>query len=297
MLGSKQRSEQTDIFTYIQYCMCIFCMCVRVHPHPPGHACVFRVSSCIMHMWVWVPRNFYQKDLLLTARAKASSWPSHHALSVGSLECAGMWAPTGGEVLLRDRHPDTTLNPLSPSFSHSLSSSTSLPPPCSLSFKFPLTLCLENECQETALLFSPCTWGAEEKGSQTNWREKVDLTWEQESRHFLLFFFLVAIFFLCLIDWVGTPLSPHLQRDSHSPADGLSGCFGGNLAPHSQHLFIQFRPKQEVDLCRLNWRNNLPEVVLDKTKKNYCQLPSSPIYPPLSSLYSDRYHQLDYCFL
>lgn len=40
-------------------------------------------------------------------------------------------------------------------------------------------------------------------------------------------------------------------------------------------------------LSRLNWRNNLPQVELDKTEKKRkkkktfcCQLPSSPIHPP-----------------
>lgn len=94
--------------------MSIFFLYVLVcvyYVHAPGRACVFLVSSCIMHMRVWVPCNFYQRDLLLTGRAKVSSWPSHHALSVGCQECAGMWARTGGGVLLRDRHPDTTPNP------------------------------------------------------------------------------------------------------------------------------------------------------------------------------------------
>lgn len=42
---------------------------------------------------------------------------------------------------------------------------------------------------------------------------------------FPFIFFLLAIFFLRLIDWVWTPLSPHVERYSHSSADGVSGCF------------------------------------------------------------------------
>lgn len=76
--------------------------------------------SCVLSYLAYVtmgPCRLYQKDLLLTGRAKVSSWPSHHALSVGSQECAGMWAPTGGEVLLRDRHQDTTAAPRPPPIS------------------------------------------------------------------------------------------------------------------------------------------------------------------------------------
>lgn len=102
---------------YLYVLVCCICACIW--------SCV--CFSCVF-MWVWVLCNFYQRDQLLTGRAKVSSWPSHHALSVGSLECAGMWVRTGGEVLLRDRHPDTTSSSspfLFPSFSPSTSLSSS----------------------------------------------------------------------------------------------------------------------------------------------------------------------------
>lgn len=139
-------------------CVCVdFFVCVGVCVCPPSRSCV-----CFLCLLVSCTCEYgslavsIRKISCWQPRAKASSWPSHHALSVGSLECAGMWAPTGGEVLLRGRHPDTTINPLS--FTLFLPQLVSLHAAPSL-LCFPSVLCLENECQKTALLFSLCTWG------------------------------------------------------------------------------------------------------------------------------------------
>lgn len=193
--------------------------------------CVF---SCVF-MWVWVPCNFYQRDQLLTGRAKVSSWPSHHALSVGSLECAGMWVRTGGEVLLRDRHPDTTPPP-------SLHQLVFPPQHYSLSLKFPLVLRLKNECQETAPCFFSLYMVSGEEMEADKLERKGWFNARTRVQAFPFIFFLLAIFFLCLIDGVWTPLSAHTERYSHSAADGLSGCFRP-LVPSSGSLNL---PQQEV---------------------------------------------------
>lgn len=158
-----------------------------------------------------------------------------------------------------------------------------LHPACSFSFKFPFTLRLKNECQETTLLFSLCTRWAEEKGRQTNWREKVDLTWEQESRCFLLFSF--SWQFSSSVWWTGfghhchhtyRDISILLQMDCQVvsgkktkktlsfPALAHSICLSKTL---DRYFF------------RLNWRNNLPEVELDEIGKKKTSTVSFP-HPP-----------------
>lgn len=82
-----QESSRTMRSSLVTLCWMSLCGTV----HAPGRACVSPVSSRVMHMWLWVPCKFYQRDQLLTGRAGVSSWPSHRALSAGVLECSGMW--------------------------------------------------------------------------------------------------------------------------------------------------------------------------------------------------------------
>lgn len=91
-----------------------------------------------------VPLQCLSEGSAVDSRAWVSSWPSHHALSVGSLECPGMWAWAGGEGSPQRRIPLTPQPPPPPRF----------PPVLQAPALLFLVLCLKNECQEAALLFS-----------------------------------------------------------------------------------------------------------------------------------------------
>lgn len=112
----------------------------------------------------------------------------------------------------------------------------------SLSFKFPLALRLKNECQETALRFFSLHMVSGEEMEADKLERKGWFNTRTRVQAFPFIFFLLAIFFLCLIDGVWTPLSAHIERYSHSSADGLSGCFRP-LVPSSGSFNL---PQQEV---------------------------------------------------
>ena len=115
------------------------------------------LNSCVLlyHALVTMyPRRPYQKDLLLTDRAKVSSWPSHHTLSAGSSECAGMWVLTGGEVRLIRRYPDTHLNHPPPIFLFHIFPLSLVCLPCATSSLSSFSLvCLKNDGQLSDFLF------------------------------------------------------------------------------------------------------------------------------------------------
>lgn len=219
-------------------------MLARVTARAPGHACVSPVSSRVMHMWVWLPGRFYQRDLLLTGRVGVSSWPSHHALSAGPLECLGMWARTGGEVPLRDSHPRHNPSPPlhSPSHSRSLSG-------------FPRPSSEEWISGNFHLLFSP---RRRKGGRQTGGTGWFNTRLRVQTLPFI--FLLLAIFFLCLINWVWTPLSPNMERYSHSSADGLLDGFRGGKkiksmsGPTAGSFSQPHQTVRRVFLSRLNWK-------------------------------------------
>lgn len=103
-------------------------------------------------------------------------------LSIRSQECAGMCAPTGGHVPLGDTHSNTALK----------SSSSILFFPSKASMLQSSVPSRRMNVRKQLLCFLPTNGraGGSEGGGvgETKWREKVDLTREQESRHFLLFF-------------------------------------------------------------------------------------------------------------
>lgn len=105
---------------------------------------------------------------------------------------------------------------------------------------------------------------------------------------FPFIFFHLAIFFLCLMNWVWTPLSPHIERYSHSSADGLSKCFRKKtknqpFVPSIHSIYLS--KKLDSYFSRLNWRNNLPQVELDKTEKKNLLLSASLIPHPPTTLF------------
>lgn len=204
--------------------------------------CLHLVMHVLFLYWAHVsmsPLQFLSDRSVVDSRAWVSSWPSHQALSVGSMECAGMWPQTGVKVLLKDRYP-------SPPFSPSSSLSIVLPAPTLSSV--PL-LCLKNECQETTLLSSLCTG---EKEVDTLGKGCFDIRTTVQAFPFI--FFLLAIF--CLMDCVWIQSASNAEY-SHSSADDLSECFSFPELIHSIYL------SKELD----RHLSGLGNKLLDRTRK------------------------------
>lgn len=140
----------------------LWCMHLRTSGHKNGF-----LMSCIMHMWVW------DSLLFLSERSAVDRQSQGQFLTLSPrFVCGipGMCRNVGSD---RWRGPPQQKIPrynpkgpsplLSPSFSSlAILFTSTLHPAWSLSFKFSFALCLKNEFQETALLFSLCTRWAQE---------------------------------------------------------------------------------------------------------------------------------------
>lgn len=214
--------------------------------HAPGRACVSPVSSRVMHMWLWVPCKFYQRDQLLTGRAGVSSWPSHRALSAGVLECSGMWGSDRWERSLEETAiPDRSLHHIS------------LPPP---SCSFPLVFPALTASQETSIFFS--LLAGEEEGRQTG-----ETGWfNMRLSPGISFYFPPLGNFLPPSDKLSldTIVPTHGEIFPHSspgaPFDGFRGGEKKNQTYLSVHTGAFNQPHQTVRrlfLSRLNWKSCL----------------------------------------
>lgn len=189
--------------------LCI-CMCwYVVYVHASGHVCVFLVFSC-------------EYGSFAISIREISCWQAEPRSVPGPLTTLCLWDPWNvqecgfGQVERSSSETDTQTQPPPPPPSSSPLSLHQLvfpPPHYTLSLKFPLTLRLKNECQETALRFFSLHMVSGEEMEADKLERKGWFNTRARVQAFPFIFFLLAIFFLCLIDGVWTPLSAHTHRD------------------------------------------------------------------------------------
>lgn len=216
--------------------LCVYflymCSCVYVYVHAPGHACVF---SCVLLYHAHMSKGPLQ---FLSERSAVDRQSQGQFLALSPRFVCGIpgmcrnvgsdrWrGPPQRQTLRHNPKPPSYPFPplfLSPNYSFCLHATPCLfplfqvPPHCvseewmsgSRSPLFSLHMVSRGEREVDKL----------ERKGWFNMRTRVQA--------FPFIFFLLAIFFLRLIDWVWTLLSPHVERYSHSSADGVSGCFWG----------------------------------------------------------------------